>query len=828
MIPVLDETGSATEIYGRKITDGLRPGTPLHLYLPGPHKGVWNIEAMKASKEIILCEALIDALTFWCAGFRNVTTSYGVEGFSADHLAALKHYETRRVLIAYDRDEAGNGAAEKLAAKLMAEGIECFRVQFPKGMDANEYAMKVAPAQKSLGLALRHATWMGKGVAPTREHDTASMTVPVAELVVADKAATSAQSRDEMLEPPRDPEAASPLAAEAEPEIASPTPPPSTPPDVPTEIKADEVVITLGERRYRIRGLDKNLAFDVLRVNILAARGDNFYVDTFDLYSAKQRASFIKQAALDLGLEDETIKKDLGKVLLKLEALQEQQIHKTLEPKTKTPSLSDAEHDAALELLRDPLLLERILADFKRAGVVGEEVNKLVGYIAAISRKLEAPLAVIIQSTSAAGKSSLMEAVLALIPEEDKVKYSAMTGQSLFYMGETDLKHRILAIAEEEGAEKASYALKLLQSEGELTIASTGKDPETGRMITHEYRVEGPVMIFLTTTAVEIDEELLNRCVVLSVNEDRDQTRAIHDAQRQAETIEGLLARKDKAAILKLHKDAQRLLRPLLVANPYARQLTFLDHRTRTRRDHQKYLTLIRSIALLHQHQRPIKTTQHQGQSVPFIEVSIDDIAIANELAHQVLGRSLDELPPQTRRFLRLLDKMVSEACAAKQLDRSDYRFSRREARERTGWGYTQSKIHLERLIELEYVAVHRGKNGQGFVYELCYDGRGQDGSPFLMGLIDVAALTTTTETLRGSGSELAARLRGALGPLSGGLRGESIATPSRKHTAVNALMAKTAKNAHLAAAHESHRSDAIIPLAATSAAACESLRESP
>ena len=66
----------------------------------------------------------------------------------------------------------------------------------------------------------------------------------------------------------------------------------------------------------------------------------------------------------------------------------------------------------------------------------------------------------------------------------------------------------MLAIVEEEGAARASYALKILQSEGELQIASTGKDPETGKLVTHEYRVEGPVMIFLTTTAMEIDEEL--------------------------------------------------------------------------------------------------------------------------------------------------------------------------------------------------------------------------------------------------------------------------------------------------------------------------------
>src|SRR5262249_52276697 len=150
------------------------------------------------------------------------------------------------------------------------------------------------------------------------------------------------------------------------------------------------------------------------------------------------------------------------------------------------------DREDALELLRDPNLMDCILEDFRRCGVVGEEVNKLVGYLAGVSRHLESPLAVVIQSSSAAGKSSLMEAILAFIPPEDRVKYSAMTGQSLFYMGSTDLQHKVLAIVEEEGAERASYALKLLQSEGELTIASTGKDPSTGRHVTHEYHVEGP------------------------------------------------------------------------------------------------------------------------------------------------------------------------------------------------------------------------------------------------------------------------------------------------------------------------------------------------
>jgi DNA primase catalytic core len=167
VIPVFDETGAVVEMYGRKITPGLRKGTPLHLYLPGPHRGVWNLEALTASKEIILCESLIDALTFWCAGYRNVTASYGVEGFTADHLAAFRQHGTERVLIAYDRDEAGDRAAVKLSDKLSAEGIATYRVQFPRGMDANEYALKGAQGDAG-GEEPRHRASQG-GVDGQRE-----------------------------------------------------------------------------------------------------------------------------------------------------------------------------------------------------------------------------------------------------------------------------------------------------------------------------------------------------------------------------------------------------------------------------------------------------------------------------------------------------------------------------------------------------------------------------------------------------------------------------------------------------------------------------------
>jgi DNA primase len=732
IVPVIDAQGNVTEVYGRKITDRLRKGTPDHLYLPGPHRGVWNEPALIASTEIILCEALIDALTFWCAGYRNVTASYGVEGFTDDHLAAFKTHGTRRVLIAYDRDDAGERGAAKLAERLQAQGIDCYRVQFPKGMDANEYALKVQPAEKSLGILLRKATWLGQGRAPQGDIESAPVPTPPTVNTPAPPMLPEHSSLAAI------PDSATPAAAILP---ASPIPP-SAPPDIPIDIKDNEITLTLSDRRYRVRGLAKNLSFDLLKINLLVSRGETFYVDMLDLYSAKQRASYITHAAIELQLKEAILKSDLGRVLMRLEQLQADTITKAMQPAAPLAvQMSDTERQAALALLQSPDLSSRILADLSACGLIGEDTNKFVGYLACISRKLDKPLGIVIQSSSAAGKTSLMDAVLAFVPAEDKVKYSAMTGQSLFYMGETNLKHKALAIVEEEGASRASYALKLLQSEGELTMASTGKDPNTGELVTQQYRVEGPVALLITTTARDVDEELMNRCLVLAVDESRDQTRAIHQLQRDRRTLDGLAVKRQKDALIVLHQNAQRLLRKIDVLNPYAQYLTFPDQTTRLRRDHEKYLTLIDSIAFLHQHQRPVNTDRRGNQVIEYIEVTTDDIATANRIAHEVLGRSLDELPPQTRRLLHAIDSYVADIAIEQDAARADILFSRRALREAINWGDTQLKIHLARLVELEYVVAYRTRTG-GFDYELVYDVAGDSDKLRFPGLADIDTLT--------------------------------------------------------------------------------------
>jgi hypothetical protein len=717
VVPVITPTGAVTELYGRKVGQHLRAGTPSHLYLPGPHRGVWNEEAL-AGGEVILCESLIDALTFYCHGFPHVTASFGTSGFTADHAEAFARLRVTRVLIAYDHDKAGDEAAKKLAAELMASGIECFRVLFPYGSDANDVATAAAKPIDSLGRLVRAAEWMGAGKVTRRQAapagpgdaerdqgdvensegdvgDSEAVGQGDVEHGEDDAADTGRADQGDADRPPSFSAAVFPAAAlptaEPLPAVAAPH---------------DELVLQVGPRRWRVRHIPKVASPGSLRVNVMVGVGERFHVDTLDLYSAKQRAGYTEAAATELRADRDTIKAELGQVLLAVEDAQSAVV--TPQESDGVPAMGTAEREDALSLLTAPDLMDQVAAAFATLGVVGEQTSSLTAWLTLTSRLSDRPLGAVIQSSSSAGKSTLADAALALMPGEATVAYSAMTGQALYYLGETDLAHKVLSIAEEEGASRASYALKLLVSEGRLSIAAAGKDPLTGRLVTNTYEVTGPVALLMTTTSPELDEELANRLLVLAVDEGRNQTRAVHVAQRSAETLEGLVARAKRADVIARHANAQRLLSPVAVVNPHAPSLGFSDRSTRNRRDNAKYLGLIRAVTLAHQHQRSRQQVTVEGKTVTYIEATERDVAVAERLCGQVLGTTTDELSPATR---NLLSSIVDFTAT------NGIRFTRRELRSATGLGDSQLKVHLARLVDLEYVATERA--GPSTSYEL-------------------------------------------------------------------------------------------------------------
>ncbi|MBW3670183.1 MAG: toprim domain-containing protein [Acidobacteria bacterium] len=510
VFPITNPTGEVVEVYGRKIADDQRHRHGKHLYLPGPHRGIWNGEVIGATDELIICESILDALSFWVHGFRDVIAAFGVNGFTDEMFAAVASAGIERILIAYDRDDAGDRAATKLGEKLATEGIGSFRVLFPRGMDANDTIRTMTPARKSLELLLRSAEWMagpkersalGKQRPVLADPDVVAPVIAVGGEEARDSRLEAREELDRAPIAPEPPPELFPLAAASEDgeeaakeekpadeiptglESLAPASLASSPePPAPAPSDYSCIEITLGERNYRIRGLEKCATYAQLKVLVRVARGEQLFVDQLDFIQARQRAQFIKHAAEDLGVKEEIVKNDLAVVYRELERLQDEMIRRLLEPKETTPVMSETDVRDAMTLLQEKDLITLIVDDLDRCGLVGERTNKLMTYLAAVSRKLDDPLAILIQSSSAAGKTTVMDAILRMMPDEEQERYSAVTGKALFYISEeTSLRHKILAISEEEGAEQAAYALKLLQSEGKLSIASTGKDSAVGQ-----------------------------------------------------------------------------------------------------------------------------------------------------------------------------------------------------------------------------------------------------------------------------------------------------------------------------------------------------------
>ena len=315
------------------------------------------------------------------------------------------------------------------------------------------------------------------------------------------------------------------------------------------------------------------------------------------------------------------------------------------------------------------------------------------------------------------------------------IHYTRLTPQALYYQDKGGLKHKLIIAGEEEGLFGSNYPIRELISTKKLKLGTPVKDTISGKMKTVEYEVEGPIALLFSTTQPAINYENATRCFTLSLDESNDQTKNIHLAQSRSKTLDGMMNNMEIGEIRRVHQNSQRLLRKLIVINPYAEKLSFPDKWLSTRREHDKYLSLIEAIAFLHQYQREIKIFSHNGKDYEYIEVMPEDIIEANKLITDILGTSVNELSKPSKELIKLIKQMVDEKCKDQEIDQKDFRFNRRDVREYTGWSDNQIKAHIKQLEELQYLLVGKGDRGRMYKYELQYEGNG--GRKHLFGLTD-------------------------------------------------------------------------------------------
>ena len=491
----------------------------------------------------------------------------------------------------------------------------------------------------------------------------------------------------------------------------------------PTEIlgqRSDDSEFILDSHNliYRVRVLVGRQVEGKLKVQVLVTDGDRTHRDTLNLYTHKSLKTFANACASKFTLDSDDVEKDLEAIIHGLEERERQKEETSSEDEPVI--LSPAEQAEAETYLKEPGLLRRLQDDMEALGYVGEEEAKLLVYLIATSRLLPRPLSGIIGSGSGAGKSFLAELAEQLTPPEDVILFSKLSPQALYYLPEDFLSGKLLILEERAGGEGADYAIRTLQSKDCLTQIVTLKDMETGQMAAKRFTVRGPIAYLETTTQSYLNQENTSRCFEIPLDESADQTLRIHQHQRRARSLWGLKRNISKDVIRRRHHNLQRVLQPVRVVIPYAEYLTFPAASVRTRRDHERFLSLIEAVAFLHQFQRVTRTASHKGKEVKYIEASVEDYAIAYQLALRVLWVSLDELSRWARELVESCRRQVEEGRVHHpELTADDFHWTRRQLRERLGWPDKRLRACLDELVSLEYMQVLDGSKGKTFVYRL-------------------------------------------------------------------------------------------------------------
>lgn len=484
---------------------------------------------------------------------------------------------------------------------------------------------------------------------------------------------------------------------------------------------------------YRITGLT-SYNLDRLRVTLKANPPDAstaFHIDTVDLYNSRSREFFAEACAKYLKAQQSAVMAELSQLIAALEAERIAMREKGTAA-TALPQMSDEEHKEALEVLKSKDLLKRIVDDFAAIGFIGEKQNKLLGYIAAVSRLQPDPLALLVLSRSGAGKTSLQDAVCKFVPSESVIQYTRLTGQSLFYRDQNALKNKVLAIEEEDGMREAMYSIKTLISSQKLSIAATRTDAKTGKFSVDEYAVYGPVVVIVSTTNPDaLDDETKQRFLVLTIDESPEQTKNILQAQISKNMLDWYQTTADESSIVQLHHNMQRLLKSLTVTFSRDLKLVWPYSRLQMRREQKKFVSLVKAITLLHQYQRKTGTIKRpDGKKIEYVQATQRDIDLALELGREVFARNVDDVSPTARRLLAEIVLLVKEKYddmktldPDRELFMYEVPFNRKELREETGWSETQVRRNIDQLVELGYLGRINGRQGSTFRYLLLDDG---------------------------------------------------------------------------------------------------------
>jgi DNA primase len=629
-----------------------------HFYLKD-RSGIYPGYPKADTRKLIIPESIIDtASLLQQAEITNeyeLLALYGTNGLTEEHLKAIAGLtQLEEVVFFLNGDDAGRSSVLKHAEtiKELKPGIIISNVEPPEGEDVNSLLQGHEPEIFTHLLEAR--VTISEPEEPflfsTEKEDPAPCTIPPVPFTVHP----------------------SPSLNTANPELLYYTD---------KELK----ITVLGG--IRISGLDRlKVTIKTERTNVVAG----VIRHSLDLYHARQVEQLCEMISSQLEISSSKTAEIIGQLTTALENYRQQRLE-AMKPKSPEEyRMSDEERKQAVKSLKDPKLMEHTRKDIATCGIVGEENNAMTGYIVNLSRKREKPLHVMYLGSSGSGKTHLQEGLTLLVPEEDRIEATGLSDQSLYYEG-LKLQGKILFIEDLDGAENVMYIIRELQSKGRITKRVAWRDNK-GNTKTVEVVAQGPVVVSSCTTKEKLYEDNANRCILLYIDQSREQDKKVMDYIK-AKSTGKIIERKQEETRLKM-QNMQRMLRPVKVYNPFANLIELPTEVFKPRRSLPLLLGFIETVTFYHQYQRELKTN---AEGERYIESTYTDIEQSFELLKDVLFSKSDELSKVAREFLEKLKEEVKpgESFYTKNI-RKELRINannlKRYMRELQAYGYLKAK----------------------------------------------------------------------------------------------------------------------------------------
>lgn len=596
IFPLKNAKGEIVSLYGRSINEG-------HFYNSN-RKGLYPSYPKPETETIILTESVIDAATL--LAYQSTVHSqplalYGVNGFTSEHLEAIKSLpKLKEIILFFDGDTAGKAATKKYLNELQ-KAVDCrlSAVDCPEVEDINSLAVNHEAQEKELFTHLINNRIVFN-VLP-EEKPRAKGQQPISKLDTTN------------------------------PELLY------------YENELLQITILGG---IKITGLDR------LRVTLKIEHKENNHLlplrHNLDLYNNGQVEQLTQKVSEQMEVTTQESVRTIAQLINELEAYRTRRLEAMKPKKDERPLMRLPERESALKVLKSPNLMSQTMKLITQSGIIGEERNAFIAYLTYTSRKREAPLHLMCLGASGTGKTYLQEKVGQLMPDEDKLEITTLSENAFYYFGREELKHKLILIEDLDGAESSLYPLRELQSKRSISKTVTLKDNK-GNLKTVTLKVEGPVSVSGCTTREKIYEDNANRCILIYIDTSSDQDQKIMQYQQQvsARTIN----KNQEAEAREQLKNIQRLLKPVQIRNPYAAEIQLPESVFKPRRTMMLLLSFIETITYYHQHQRQ----QKNG----YIETTPEDVEWGFRLLKESLFAKSDELSGACRKFLEQLKNHV-------------------------------------------------------------------------------------------------------------------------------------------------------------------------